>query len=123
MPSQPPGRSDLHVLHTEDAAVVRFTGSNVMLDEVRIHGLRQSLMELADGLGGRPLLLDLANVTFVACTTLGVLVTLYKRLRDQGSNLVLCNVRPAIAEVFAVTRLNELFEVRDAEPSDLVAVG
>jgi anti-sigma B factor antagonist len=111
------------VLHTEDAAVVRFTGSNVMLDEVRIHGLRQSLMELADGLGGRPLLLDLANVTFVACTTLGVLVTLYKRLRDQGSNLVLCNVRPAIAEVFAVTRLNELFEVRDAEPSDLVAVG
>jgi anti-sigma B factor antagonist len=111
------------VRHGEDATVVRFPGANLMLDEPRIQGLRQPLMELADDPGERPLVLDFANVTLVSGAALGLLVTLYKRLRDQGSSLALCNVRPTIAEVFAVTRLNELFDVRDAEPSDLVAVG
>jgi anti-sigma B factor antagonist len=117
------GRCDLHVRHTEDAAVVSFAGAGLTLDDVRVHGLRQQLMDVADGLAGQHLVLDLANVTFLACTTLGLLVTLHQKLKDQGACLVLCHVRPSIAEVFAVTRLNELFEIRDAEPRDLVAVG
>jgi anti-anti-sigma factor len=111
------------VRHGEDATVVHFAGASLTLDEPRIQGFRQPLMELAAGLGERPLVLDFANVTLVSGAALGVLVTLHKRLRDQGSTLALRNVRPPVAEVFAVTRLNELFEVRDAEPTDLVAVG
>jgi anti-anti-sigma regulatory factor len=39
-------------------------------------------------------------------------VSLQKRVREQGHSLVLCNLHPLVQEVFRITRLTQLFEIR-----------
>jgi anti-anti-sigma factor len=59
-------------------------------------------------------LLDLADVETLTAAALGRLVVLHRRLRRHGGRLVLANVSPLPHEVFAITRLDTLFEVRGA---------
>jgi anti-anti-sigma factor len=60
------------------------------------------------------LVLDLAGVEYLTAAALGRLVVLHLRARAEGTRLVLANVSPLPHEVFAVTRLDALFEVRRA---------
>ncbi len=41
------------------------------------------------------------------------LLTLRRKLQEEGGRLVLCNLEPGIAEVLRVTRLDKLLEVRE----------
>jgi anti-anti-sigma factor len=59
-------------------------------------------------------LLDLSGVCMPTAGGLGALVGLHKQVRDHGGRLVLLNVQPWAYEVFAVTRLTELMDVRAA---------
>jgi anti-anti-sigma factor len=58
------------------------------------------------------LYLDLSGFESPTAAGLGQLVTLHKRLRASGGRLVLCNVGEAAYEVFAVTRLTDVLDVR-----------
>jgi anti-sigma B factor antagonist len=49
------------------------------------------------------------------------LITLDKKAKARGGSLKLCNIRPEIYEVFAITRLNRLFDIRDDEADALAA--
>ena len=46
-------------------------------------------------------------------------LTFEKKARKQGAELVLTNIRPEIYEVFAITKLNKLFEIKDDEADAL----
>jgi anti-anti-sigma factor len=59
-------------------------------------------------------MLDLRAVKLPTAGGLGQLVALHKELRASGSQLVLCNVREEAYEVFRLTRLTELLDVRRA---------
>jgi anti-anti-sigma factor len=56
--------------------------------------------------------LDLGNMEYVTAATLGKLVSLNKEVRQMGGTLSLRNVPPLIYEVFEVTRVTELFDMR-----------
>jgi anti-anti-sigma factor len=60
------------------------------------------------------LLLDLSEVRLPSAGGLGALVGLHKKLRQRGGRLVLLNVQPWTYEVFALTRLTEVLDVRVA---------
>jgi anti-anti-sigma factor len=72
------------------------------------------LLRLAMDCSTNTVSLDCAGVASVNGRELGALVTLYKRLKEEGRRLVLCNVSALLYEVFQVTRLCTLFEVRQA---------
>src|SRR4051812_41831819 len=61
---------------------------------------------------GPTLVLDLGAVAAPTAGGLGQLVGLHRRLRAGGGRLVLCNVGARAYEVFEVTRLTELLDVR-----------
>ena len=63
---------------------------------------------------GRNLTLDLAAVDFLTSTALTRFVRLDRALKTRGGRLTLVNVRPAVREVFAVTGLDRLLDVRAA---------
>ncbi|HEX5271591.1 MAG TPA: STAS domain-containing protein [Gemmataceae bacterium] len=63
---------------------------------------------------GPGLHLDLSGVRIPTAGGLGGLVRLHRDLRARGGRLVLLNVRPWAFEVFAATRLTEVFDVRAA---------
>jgi anti-anti-sigma factor len=56
--------------------------------------------------------LDLARVRFLTSTVLGQLVGLHRRVRAAGGELTLLNVAGDVYEVFVVTRLHQLLDVR-----------
>jgi anti-sigma B factor antagonist len=58
----------------------------------------------------RKVILDLSQVSFVDSTALGALVALHKRL-GGGESLSLASVRPEIATLFRLTRLDTVFRI------------
>ena len=62
--------------------------------------------------GPRQLGLDLGAVRFITARGLGRLLALHARLRAAGGRLTLFNVAGPVYEVFAVTHLTQVFDVR-----------
>ena len=50
---------------------------------------------------------------------LGKLITLDKKVKAHGGKLKLSNIRPEIYEVFVMTHLNKLFDIKDDEADAL----
>jgi anti-anti-sigma factor len=91
-------------------------GAHVLVYEPRLDALAaQALGDLLLSLVGRRRLeVDLSNVRFLCATCLGKLIALDRRLRACGGHLVLCDVSPAVYEVFEVTHLNAVLDVHAA---------
>lgn len=60
---------------------------------------------------GPRLALDLSAVVFLSSTALSRFVALDRQLKTRAGRLSLVNVRPDVRRVFAVTRLDALFDV------------
>jgi anti-anti-sigma factor len=95
-----------------DTTVVRFTGRQVALHDDTVAALSGPLLALADGPGRGTLVLDLGNVNFVSSRVLGALIALRLRLQESGRRLSLCNLSPAVYEVFDLMKLTVLLDVR-----------
>ena len=67
------------------------------------------------------ILLNFTSVDFLSSAALGKLITLDKKVKAHGGMLKLSNIQPDIYEVFAITKLNKLFDIRDDEAAALVA--
>ena len=70
---------------------------------------------------GIQLILDFSDVQSISSAALGKLITLDKKVKAHGGTLRLSNIRPEIYEVFAITKLNKLFDIRDDEANALHA--
>jgi anti-sigma B factor antagonist len=60
----------------------------------------------------RGLVLDFRNVSFIQSDELGTLVTLHKKMTAASGRLTLTNLTPLVREVFAVTKLDRVLEIR-----------
>lgn len=74
----------------------------------------RDVIKLPDEREQHQLLLDLSGVCLPTASGLGALVSLHKQVRDNGGRIVLLNVQPWAYEVFAVTRLTDVMDVRAA---------
>src|SRR5579884_171326 len=109
--SSPLDRPRLEVGHVAESLVVRVAGCD-NVDEETIPFIREQLLDLADRPGPTRLLLDLGGVRFLSSSGLGLLVGLHKRLRAGGGSLAVCGVNPDVREVFEVTRLDQVLDLR-----------
>jgi len=60
------------------------------------------------------LVLDLSAVEFMSSMALSRFLALDRELRAGGGRLTLVNLRPDVLQVFAVTRLDQVLDVRGA---------
>lgn len=110
----------LEVSEVGDVTVVRFVDRKI-LDEANIQGLGQEMFQLVEEENRSKLLLNFSTVEFLSSAALGKLITLDKKVKAHGGKLKLSNIRPEIYEVFAITKLNKLFDIRDDESDALAA--
>lgn len=110
----------LETIDQGDVTVVRFVDRKI-LDESNIQQLGNELFRLVEEDGKKKLLLNFANVEFLSSGALGKLITLDKKVKAHNGVLKLSNIRPEIYEVFAITKLNRLFDIRDDESAALAA--
>lgn len=110
----------LSVQLVADVSIVNFVDRKI-LDEANIQELGRELFHLVDEEQRKKLLLNFSNVEFLSSAALGKLITLDKKVKKVGGQLKLSNIRPEIYEVFAITRLNRLFDIKDDEADALAA--
>jgi anti-sigma B factor antagonist len=94
---------------------VYFTDPDVALDDTDTNFLTEGLTALVEESGHSRLLLDLSNVSYLNSSTLSMLLRLYKLVSARGGHISLLNPQPHIQEIFEITNLNRLFEIRHAE--------
>ena len=90
--------------------VVRVTGE---LDGATAPVLRRTLVEVIGENTGRRVVVDLARMTFIDSTGLGVLVGALKRARDQAGDLLLASPTSRMTKVLEITGMGRVFEVVD----------
>lgn len=110
----------LEVAEVGDVTVVRFVDRKI-LDESNIQEMGQELFRLVEEDKRSKILLNFTSVDFLSSAALGKLITLDKKVKSHSGTLKLSNIRPEIYEVFAITKLNKLFDIRDDEAAALTA--
>ena len=60
----------------------------------------------------KTILLDFAGVEFLSSAALGKLITFDRKVKTSKGRLKMCGVAPGILEVFQVTKLNKVFDIR-----------
>ena len=110
-------RNRIDVSDVGEVSVVQFKDRKI-LDESNIKEMGRELFELIEQKRAK-ILLNFMNVEFLSSAALGKLITLDKKLKAAKGQLKLSNIRPEIYEVFAITRLNKLFDIHDDEADAL----
>ena len=83
---------------------------------------KQQLLEVISQ-GGRNVIVDFSDTTFIDSTTLGVLVGGVKRLRSNDGQLALvCNDRN-ITKIFEITGLDRVFTIYGSRDEALSSLG
>ncbi|MGO8688268.1 MAG: STAS domain-containing protein [Thermoguttaceae bacterium] len=110
----------LEVKQVGDVTVVRFRDHKIV-EDVNIQELGSEMFQLIEVENRNKLLLNFSAVDFLSSAALGKLITLDKKMKAHGGTLKLSNIRPEIFEVFTITRLNRLFDIKDDEADALAA--
>lgn len=115
-----PSHQRIDVSKVGDVTVVRFNDRKI-LDEAGILQFGAELFSLVEQDNRKSLLLNFDGVEFLSSAALGKLITLDRKVKTHKGRLKLCKIRPEILDVFAVTKLNKVFDIRDEEAEALAA--
>jgi anti-sigma B factor antagonist len=107
----PEVEAKLTVTKQGNVCVVEFEDRKI-LEELAINQIRERLTELIAAETSPRVLLNFRKVEHLSSAALGVLITVSKQVAERHGQLVLANIHPQIFEVFKITRLNKLFNIR-----------
>jgi anti-sigma B factor antagonist len=114
--------SRIRVKQAEGVTQVEFIDRNI-LDEANIQAIGEEISTIIESSATPKLLISFANVDHLSSAALGTLITVNTKIRNKGGKLCLANIDPQIYEVFVITRLNQLFEIRESTDEALKAFG
>ncbi|MEX0837018.1 MAG: STAS domain-containing protein [Gemmatimonadota bacterium] len=80
--------------------------------------LKQQVLERLEG-GDRKFVIDFAGTGYIDSSGLGVLVSLSKKIREQGGELRLSNLNEDLRTLFELTKLDTLFRIADTKEEAL----
>ena len=103
-----------------NVTVVRFRDKKIR-DEQQIQVMGEELFSLVDDEHCKALLLNFEDVEIMSSAALGKLIRLDKKMKKAGGQLKLCGVCPNIYEVFAITKLNKVYEIHTTERAGLAS--
>ena len=76
------------------------------------HELKQKVMDALD-VGERKIVIEFTNTGYIDSSGLGALVSLSKKIRDQGGELKLAGLNEDLRTLFELTKLDTLFTIAD----------
>jgi anti-sigma B factor antagonist len=115
-----PDHRRLEVSEVGEVTVVRFVDRRI-LDATNIEELGAELFGLIEQEHRKNLLLNFSGVEFLSSAALNKLIVLDRKIRRIGGKLKLSDLRPEIYEVFVITRLHEMFDIKEDETDALEA--
>ncbi len=103
-----------------DITVVKFLDKKI-LDEAGILELGAELFGLVELENRKSVLLNFTDVEFLSSAALGKLITLDRKVKSHKGRMKLSNIRPEILEVFKITKLDKVFDIRKDEAEAISA--
>jgi anti-sigma B factor antagonist len=110
----------LDVSEVGEVTVIRFRDHKIV-EDINIQELAQEMFQLVEKDHREKILLNFSAVDFLSSAALGKLITMDKKVKAGGGVLKLSNIKPEIYEVFAITKLNRLFDIQEEEADALAA--
>lgn len=110
------------VVNIGDLATVRFNDKKIV-DSANIEEMGEEITQLIDKDKMKHILLNFDGVEFLSSAALNKLILVDKKVKEVGGQLRLCSLRAEIMEVFTLTRLNRVFDIRKSESEALKAFG
>ncbi len=80
--------------------------------------LKQKVLEQLEN-GDRKFVIDFSNTGYIDSSGLGVLVSLSKKIREQGGELRLSRLNEDLRTLFELTKLDTLFKIADTKEQAL----
>ena len=113
----------LEVRDVEDVIVVSFKHTEI-LDQVVIEQIGDQFRDLPTQAAscGR-LLINFDGIEFMASAMIGQILMLHKQCVKDKIHLKLCGISPNILEVFKITTLDKLLDIRPNELKAIQAFG
>jgi anti-sigma B factor antagonist len=115
-----PTHKRIDVSKIGDVTVVKFVDKKI-LDEAGIQELGAELFSLVEHDNRRSIVINFDNVDFLSSAALGKLITLDRKVKSVQGRLKMCSIRPEILEVFQITKLNKVFDIRGEEAEAISA--
>ncbi|HVM42600.1 MAG TPA: STAS domain-containing protein [Gemmatimonadales bacterium] len=82
--------------------------------------LKQRVLDAIEA-GDRKFLIDFSRTGYIDSSGLGVLVSLSKKIRDEGGDLRLAGLNEDLKTLFELTKLDTLFAITDSPEQALAA--
>lgn len=83
-----------------DAATISTSG---------IDPIAQTLRELIDQRRPQNVIIDFSRVRFLSSMMLGLLVDIWRRMKEYGGRVRICGIDPQLTRVFRITHLDRIF--------------
>lgn len=100
------------IVQKDNIAVVTILESRI-LDESNVNEIGRQLMELVTKQYMIKMIIDLGEVKYLSSAVLRQLIALYKQIKQENGDLKLCRVNPEVREVFKITQLDKMIEIKD----------
>ncbi|MEX2286970.1 MAG: STAS domain-containing protein [Planctomycetaceae bacterium] len=114
------GTRRIDIEELNGVTIATFTDKKI-LDETNIQIIGNQLFGLIDEDGRKNIVLDFSHVEYLSSAALGKLITLDKKVKAAKGKLRLCSIRKEIYEVFAITKLNKLFNIHEDQAAALAS--
>ena len=82
--------------------------------------MKQKVLDSLDG-GARKFVIDFTRTGYIDSSGLGVLVSLSKKIREQGGDLRLAGLNEDLQTLFELTKLDTLFSITSTPAEALAA--
>ena len=100
-------------VETVDGVTVVTSVDKKLLDFASITELGDELFALVEQGDVTKLVFNFIDVTFLSSLALNKLIRLDKHIKAKRGKLKLCGLCPEVSEVFWITQLNQLFDIKD----------
>ncbi|MCC6739548.1 MAG: STAS domain-containing protein [Planctomycetia bacterium] len=107
-----PTKNHFYTQTAGDVTVVFLQDARI-LDETTVKVIADELMRLVDNTFKIKLMIDFSNVEYLSSAVLGKLVAIHKKVAEGKGVMKLACIKPAIKEVFKITKLDKVFELHD----------
>ncbi|MEM8756448.1 MAG: STAS domain-containing protein [Planctomycetota bacterium] len=104
--------SRLRVTEGNGVTRVEFIDRNI-LDEANIQAIGDEIGGIIEASSPPKMVISFSNVDHLSSAALGQLITINNKVREKGGQLRLADIDPQIYEVFAITKLNKIFQIHE----------
>lgn len=111
----------LEITTQDDVLVVSFRQTSIQgIAHVEI--VAETLRRMVADQQPRKLVIDFSQVRFFSSQVLGLLVDVWRRVREFGGRLIISGIDPQLTRVFRITHLDRLFTFYDNTESAVAAM-